>query len=55
MTIYETLRFKVKAAKILPNGRIFVSFKQLDQISKMFLDALAINKVHVTKWIHCFY
>jgi hypothetical protein len=47
--------FKVKAAKLLPRGRIFVSFKQLDQVSKMFLDAWAINKVHVTKLLCCFY
>jgi hypothetical protein len=47
--------FKVKAAILLPKGRIFVSFKQLDQVSKMFLDAWAINKVHVTKGIPCFY
>jgi hypothetical protein len=48
--------FKVKAAKLLPKGRIFVSFKQLDQVSKMFLDACAINKVHVNKkQISCFY
>jgi hypothetical protein len=48
--------FKVKAAKLLPKGRIFVGFKQLDQeVFKMFLDAWAINKVHVTKQICRFY
>jgi hypothetical protein len=47
--------FKVMAAKLLPKGRIFVSFKQLDEVSKMFLDAWAINKVHITKRICCFY
>ncbi len=47
--------FKSKAAKLLPHGRIFVSFKQLDQVSKMFLDAWAVNKVHVTKRICCSY
>jgi hypothetical protein len=48
--------FKVKAVKLLPKGRIFVSFKKLDHVSKMFLDApWAINKVHVTQRIHCFY
>ena len=47
--------FKAKAAKLLPKGRIFVSFKQLDQVSKMFLDAWAVNKVHVTKRICCSY
>jgi hypothetical protein len=48
--------FKVKAAKLLPTGRIFDSFKQLEQVSKMFLDAWAINKkVHLAKRICCFY
>ncbi len=53
--IRDLVAFKVKAAKLLPKGGIFVSFKQLDQVSKMFLDAWAINKVHVTKPIGCFY
>jgi hypothetical protein len=53
--IRDLKAFKVKAALLLPKGRIFVSFKQLDQVSKMFLDAWAINKVHVTKCIRCFY
>ncbi len=44
--IRDLVAFKVKAAKLLPKGRIFVSFKQLDQVSKMFLDdAWAINKI----------
>jgi hypothetical protein len=47
--------FKVKSAQLLSLRRIFVSFKQLDQVSKMFLDAWAINKVHYGKRIHCFY
>jgi hypothetical protein len=45
----------VKAAKMLPKGKIFASFKQVDQVSNMFLDAWAINEVQSTKCIRCFY
>jgi hypothetical protein len=47
--------FKVKAAKRLLTGRIFVSFKQLYQVSKRILDTWAINKVHITKRLCCCY
>jgi hypothetical protein len=37
--------FKVMAAKLLPKGRIFVSFKKVDQFSKMFLVHYAESRV----------
>jgi hypothetical protein len=36
--------FMVKAAKMLPKSRILASLKQVDQVSKMFLDAEPCNK-----------
>ena len=47
--------FKVQATRLMPPGRIFASFKQLDQVAKLFLDAWGIQKIHTTKRIGCFY
>lgn len=53
--IRDPQAFKVKAAKLFPVGRIFASYKQVDQVSQMFLDAWAVNKVHSAKMVRCFY
>jgi hypothetical protein len=45
--------FIVKARTLFPIGRVFASFKQLDQVAKQFLDAWAISKVHAQSKICC--
>jgi hypothetical protein len=47
--------YLLKIAKLFPPGRVFASFKQLVQSSKMFLDAWAVQKVHGQKKITCSY
>jgi hypothetical protein len=45
--------FKRKAELLFPVGRVFASYKQLNQAAGRFLDAWAIQKVHVSKSIRC--
>jgi len=45
--------FVEKATLLFPLGRLFASFKQLDQASKLFLDAWAVSKVHGQSKIYC--
>jgi hypothetical protein len=45
--------FVTKAQILFPVGRLFASFKQLDQVSKLFLEAWAISKVHGQRKIYC--
>ena len=45
--------FVAKAQLLFPKGRLFASFKQLDQVAKLFLDAWAISKVHAQSKICC--
>jgi hypothetical protein len=48
--------FEHKISQLFPPaGRIFASFKQLDQTSDMFLDAWAIKKTSHSKSIPCAY
>jgi hypothetical protein len=47
--------FQNKIAKLFPVGRIFASFKQLDQAADMFLSSWAIKKTHHGKCIQCSY
>ncbi len=45
--------FQHKIAKLFPPGRIFASFKQLDQAADMFLGAWAVKKTTHFKSIQC--
>jgi hypothetical protein len=47
--------YKRKISILFPPGRVFASFTQLVQASKVFLDAWAIQKVHGSKKITCHY
>jgi hypothetical protein len=47
--------FKHKISKLFPPGRIFASFKQLDQAADMFLGAWAIKKTSHSKRTQCVY
>ena len=47
--------YLLKIGKLFPKGRMFASFTQLAQASKMFLDAWAVQKVHGQKKITCSY
>jgi hypothetical protein len=49
----EQAAFVAKATIIFPLGRIFASFKQLDQVAKLFIDMWAIAKVHGHGKIYC--
>jgi hypothetical protein len=47
--------YLLKIGKLFPKGRMFASYTQLVQASKMFLDAWAVQKVHGQKEITCSY
>ena len=47
--------YLLKISKLFPQGRVFASYTQLVQASKMFLDAWAVQKVHGQKKITCSY
>ena len=47
--------FQHKIAQLFPSGRIFASFKQLDQAADMFLGAWAVKKTTHSKSIQCTY
>lgn len=47
--------FKLKAAKIFPVGRVFASYRQLEQVSSLFLNAWAVTRVFAAKSIQCYY
>jgi hypothetical protein len=47
--------FEHKILQLFPSGRIFASFKQLDQAADMFLGAWAIKKTSHSKSIQCAY
>ncbi len=47
--------FQHKIAQLFPVGRIFASFKQIDQAADMFLGAWAIKKTSHSKSIQCAY
>jgi hypothetical protein len=47
--------YERKISILFPPGRVFASFTQLVQASKLFLDAWAIQKVHQSKKITCHY
>jgi hypothetical protein len=47
--------YLLKIGKLFPKGRMFASFTQLVQASKVFLDAWAVQKVHGQKKITCSY
>jgi hypothetical protein len=51
----DATAFQSKIAKIFPVGRVFASFKQLDQAADMFLSAWAVKKTHHSKSIQCAY
>ena len=47
--------FSVKCFQMFPKGRIFMSYAQLDQATKHFLDGWNCKKVHSSKSIRCAY
>jgi hypothetical protein len=47
--------FEHKIAQLFPKGRMFASFKQLDQAADMFLGAWAVKKTNHSKSIQCAY
>ena len=47
--------FAKKDALLFPVGRIFASFKQLDQAAELFCNAWAVKKTHPGKYIGCQY
>lgn len=47
--------FKVKAAKLFSVGRIFASYRQLEQAATLFLNAWAVTRVVAPKSIQCYY
>jgi hypothetical protein len=47
--------YLLKIGKLFPKGRMFASYTQLVQASKVFLDAWAVQKVHGQKKITCSY
>ena len=49
------LGYLAKISLLFPPGRVFASYTQLCQASKMFLDAWAVQKVHSQKKITCSY
>jgi hypothetical protein len=51
----DPLAFQQKISQLFSPGRIFASFKQLDQAADMFLGAWAVKKIHTTKSIRCAY
>jgi hypothetical protein len=52
---HDRTAFEHKISQLFPSGRIFASFKQLDQAAKMFLGAWAIKKTSHSKSIQCAY
>jgi hypothetical protein len=51
----DPIEFQHKISKLFPPGRIFASFKQLDQAADMFLGAWAVKKTTHSKSIPCAY
>ena len=51
----DSLAFQRKIALLFPCGRMFASFKQIDQAADMFLGAWAIKKTMHSKSIQCSY
>jgi hypothetical protein len=51
----DPIAFQHKIAQLFPVGRIFASFKQINQIADMFLGAWAIKKTSHSKSIQCAY
>ena len=51
----DSIAFQRKAALLFPSGRMFASFKQIDQAADMFLGAWAIKKTMHSKSIQCSY
>ena len=51
----DTNAFQHKISQLFAPGRIFASFKQLDQAADMFLGAWAVKKTHNSKSIRCAY
>jgi hypothetical protein len=51
----DPIAFQHKIAKLFPPGRIFASFKQLDQAADMFHGAWAVKKTTHSKSIQCAY
>jgi hypothetical protein len=51
----DPIAFQRQISKIFPSGRIFASFKQLDQAADMFLGAWAVKKTTHSKSIQCAY
>ena len=51
----DSLAFQSKIALLFPCGRLFASFKQIDQAADMFLGAWAIKKTMHSKSIQCSY
>jgi hypothetical protein len=51
----DPLAFQRKIALLFPCGRMFASFKQIDQAADMFLGAWAIKKTMHSKSIQCSY
>jgi hypothetical protein len=51
----DPIAFQHKIAQLFPLGRIFASFKQIDQAADMFLGAWAIKKTSHSKSIQCAY
>jgi hypothetical protein len=49
----DKAKFVENCEILFPPGRIFCSYKQLDQVAKMFLEAWAISKSHNGKKISC--
>jgi hypothetical protein len=49
----DPIVYQHKIAKLFPPGRIFTSFKQLDQATDMFLGAWAVKKTTHSKSIQC--
>ena len=47
--------YLLKVGQLFPKGRVFASYTQLVQASKVFLDAWAVQKVHGQKKITCSY
>jgi predicted nucleic acid-binding Zn ribbon protein len=51
----DACAFQHKIAQLFPSGRIFASFKQLDQAADIFLGAWAVKKTTHSKSIQCAY
>ena len=52
---HDSTVFQQKIAKLFPSGRMFASFKQLDQAAAMLLGAWAVKKTLTSKSIRCWY